>query len=206
MQITDQVYSLDCTRQSHVYAISQKDGTVLIDTSMPGASKAIAGELRAQGKDKVLAILLTHHDVDHTGNAAALQDEFSAPVYISATDMPYLTGDKHREKLKRLIGALVKVSAPKDLRPLPEGELFGITVVPTPGHTPGHTCFFFDDVLFAGDLMSSHGGMLQHSRPLMTWNMPDVIGSVASVKSCGAKWVCPGHGAPVQVDANTVWP
>jgi len=206
MQITDHVLSLDAARQSHVYAIVQDDGAVLIDTSMPGPGQAIAAEVRASGIDTVKAILLTHHDVDHIGNAALLQDEFGCPVYISATDLDYVTGAKHREKTKRLIGALIKVRPPKDLRPLPEGQLLGVTILPTPGHTPGHTCYLSDGVLFAGDLMSTRDGVLRHSQPIMTWNMPDVLRSVASIKSCGAKWVCPGHGAPVQADAQTVWP
>ena len=206
MKITENVTSLDAARQSHVYAISQDDGVVLIDTSFPGSGKAIIAELRASGLDKVKAILLTHHDVDHTGNAAMLSAEFGCPVYISATDLAYVTGAKHREKLKRLIGAVIHVPVPADLRPLPEGSIFGITVLPTPGHTPGHTCFLLGDVLFAGDLLFIKDGRIDHSRPALTWSMPDVLSSVASIKSCGAKWVCPGHGDPVPVDETTVWP
>jgi len=206
VKVTDKVYALDATSQAHVYAVSTDDGVVLVDTSMPGKAPAIIAELRAHGLDHVVAILLTHHDVDHAGSAAKLQEAFGCPVYISATDLPYVKGEKSREGIKKVIGALMRVQVPADLRALPDGSIMGIQVLPTPGHTPGHTCYKFGGVLFAGDLLATQGGRLVASRPLMTWNMPQVLASLAAVKSADIAWVCPGHGSPLQISSATAWP
>jgi len=198
MFLTGNIYVLESTGGSHVYALRVGQGVVLVDTSLGGKAKQIADELDANGLGDVVAILLTHHDVDHIGNAAALQAKYHCDVYISATDLPYVQGAKKRHGVKKVIGALVKTKPPEHLLPLPDDDLFGIQVIPTPGHTPGHTCYLFDGVLFAGDLLNSRGGALRKSQPLMTWNISQVDKSAALINGLHFDWVCPGHGAPVK--------
>jgi len=198
MFVTDNVYSLDAASGAHAYALRSSEGVVLVDTSFGGKADQIAAELDAHDLGGVAGILLTHHDVDHIGNAAALQRRYQCDVYVSAVDMPYVTGMAKRPGIKKLIGALAHPAVPDRLKPLPDGDIWGIQIIPTPGHTPGHVCFLFDGVLFAGDLLNSRGGTVQRSQPLMTWDMGKVDESVRLVNGLDFRWVCPGHGGAVK--------
>jgi glyoxylase-like metal-dependent hydrolase (beta-lactamase superfamily II) len=76
----------------------------------------------------------------------------------------------------------------------PENELEGIKIIPTPGHTPGHICFLYKDVLFAGDLVIGSKNKLQLSPAIMTWDMAQVKESARKVAPLPFNWVCPAHG------------
>jgi len=198
MFVTASVYSVDVAGGAHAYALRSPQGVALVDTSFGGKADQIAAELDANDLGNVVGILLTHHDVDHIGNAAALQRKYQCDVYVSATDLPYVEGVQKRPGLKKLIGAIAKPPVPERLKPLPDGDVLDIQVIATPGHTPGHVCYLFDGVLFAGDLLNSREGVLRKSQPLMTWDMAQVDASVALVKKLAFQWVCPGHGDPVE--------
>ena len=198
MFITDNVYAVEASKGAYAYALRQGEGVTLIDTSTVGRGESIEAELRARGLGEVKRILLTHHDVDHIGNAALLQQKYRCEVYISATDMPYVQGVKKREGIKRLFSSLFKVALPEHLQALPQDDIAGIQIIPSPGHTPGHTCFLFEKVLFAGDLLNSRNGVLHRFYPLMTWDMPQALASAHAMNSLDFAWVCPVHGEPVK--------
>jgi len=198
MLVTKDVYAVEASRGSWVYALSLDDGITLIDSSLPGRAERIGDELVSHELGDVVRILLTHHDVDHIGSVARLQERFGCEVFISATDLPYVQGARKREGIKRVIGAVMRVAAPKNLQELPTGAIDGIEILPTPGHTPGHTCFLFNRVLFAGDLLNSRGGAIHQSPALLTWNSGQLKASIASLEKLSFDWVAPGHGDPVQ--------
>lgn len=79
MRITDNVYLLDYVLYSHVYLITG-DTPVLIDSGMPGFAGAILKETCTLlgGSSSLRHIFLTHHDVDHVGNALALAEKTGA--------------------------------------------------------------------------------------------------------------------------------
>jgi len=200
MKLTDEVIMLDCTKGSHVYTVKGADGVTLIDTSMPGKGEAILSELAANGikPGDVKRILLTHHDVDHIGSAAFLQDKTGCEVYISADDYPYVMEGKKREGIKRLIGALMKPQTPKEVKKITGNTIGEFTVIPTPGHTPGHTAYRFRDVLFLGDLVRGGKGRPAMSPGIMEWDKNVLVASVKALPTDGARWFCPGHGEPFQ--------
>ena len=72
MKITENVIKLNCTKGSYAYAVIGDKGVTLIDTSLPGRGNAILLELETYGINllDIKKILLTHHDIDHIGNAA----------------------------------------------------------------------------------------------------------------------------------------
>ncbi|WP_374119145.1 MBL fold metallo-hydrolase [Clostridium sp. OS1-26] len=69
-------------------------------------------------------------------------------------------------------------------------------MTPTPGHTPGHTCILYKDILFAGDLVDSRKGKLR-SYPNMNWDEAVLMESIKNISHFPFKWVCPAHGIPV---------
>ena len=118
MKVTDSVYMLDCTGESHSYIILGGE-PMLIDTCIPGKGPKILSELASIGvkPQDIKHILLTHHDVDHIGNAAFLQQASGADVWASAVDIPYIMGQKTREGHKKFISMLMKVRLPANINP-----------------------------------------------------------------------------------------
>jgi glyoxylase-like metal-dependent hydrolase (beta-lactamase superfamily II) len=200
MKITDSVYMLDSTGGSHAYVILGKE-VMLIDTSLPGRGKKILDELAGLNirPEAVKHILLTHHDGDHIGNAAMLEQATGAAVWASAEDIPYIYGQKSRPGIKKYISYLMRVPSPVKTNPYPADHQVGeVRVIATPGHTPGHVCLLYQDVLFAGDLVATSDGKIKPSPAMMTWNMPMLLQSIKKVAPLSFRWVCPAHGMPVE--------
>jgi len=105
------------------------------------------------------ALLVTHGHIDHVGGAGRLVRDTSVTAYLHPDDL-WLAMDPESQ-LRSLFGTS---AVPGDFAP-PErfGELghgdvldlagLSVGVVHTPGHTPGHCCFYLEDegALFSGD-------------------------------------------------------
>jgi glyoxylase-like metal-dependent hydrolase (beta-lactamase superfamily II) len=203
MKITDNVYMLDTTAASRAYLVLGEEN-ILIDTGMPGAAKQIRREIEGLGIDikSIRKILLTHHDVDHLGNAKALLGASKAGLWAPAPDVPYITGEKKRPGVKRVVSVLMRAPKPPVTGTYDRRQNFGgIRAISAPGHTPGHTIFQYHGVVFAGDLLQTRGGKISLLPPFMNWDMNDVKKSVALLKTLEFEWLCPAHGAPVKHDA-----
>ena len=117
MKIEENVYALESTKGSYSYLIKDKE-TILIDTGNPGKVKNILKEIESLNiKPKnIKHILLTHHDVDHIGNATLLQKETGATLWASKKDIPYILGDKGRPGIKKLSALLMRVKKPEKIK------------------------------------------------------------------------------------------
>lgn len=200
MKITDSVYLLDSTKGSYVYLVTGAE-TALIDTGLPWTGKRIIKELDAIGvkPQDIKHILLTHHDIDHIGNVAMLQMLTGAKVWASGEDIPYITGELDRYGFKKYFKYVFRVKAPHGINPYIPGEkINGIEVVPAPGHTPGHVCLLFADILFAGDLLENKKGSLKPYPAPWNWNDTMLLESVNKISHLQYKLVCPAHGEPVE--------
>jgi len=122
-------------------------------------------------------ILITHNHMDHTGALAELKSALNAPI------------GAHPDDAGRL-------PVPPDLF-LNDGQVvsFGeieLSVLHTPGHTPGSICFLTGSYLIAGDTIFPNG-------PGKTWSAADFKRIMASLS--GKIFVLPddtriypGHG------------
>jgi len=183
-----------------------REGASLIDAGFPGQLPAIETGLAALGvklKD-VRRIFLTHQDLDHIGSAEAVQAATGAEVYAHAADKPYIEGEKrparmdpawfeHRlkampEKLRQQ--ARLMMSSPptvKVLHVVQGGEVLpfhgGIDVIATPGHTPGHVCYYVRllELLIAGDALRVENGELAGPSPKATPDMPAALASLKNL-------------------------
>lgn len=204
MKVTDEVYALEATRGNYAYVILGPTVT-LIDTGRPGQGQKTLdelGTLNVQPKD-VRNILLTHHDIDHIGSAAFLQRVTGATVWVSTIDLPYVLGQKPRHGIKRFVSLLMRADIPHPIREYPpENEVDGVKIIPTPGHTPGHVCLLYKDVLFAGDLVFGKKDGLGLSPAIMTWDTNQVKESAKKLASLPFTWVCPAHGAPIKRESH----
>ncbi|MCL2831866.1 MAG: MBL fold metallo-hydrolase [Treponema sp.] len=202
MKVTDGILKLDCTKGGYVYAIICGDGVTLIDTGMPGKGAAILAELAAAGikPDDVKKILLTHHDVDHIGSAAFLQEKTGCKIYISELDYPYVMEGRKRDGLKAVFSALMKPVKPKEVIKITGDKIDEISVLPTPGHTMGHTAFRFKNAIFCGDLIRSSSGKFRTSPAIMNKDKAVQQNSIKTLPVEGVKWFCMAHGEPLEAD------
>lgn len=205
MIITQHVIKLNCTKGAYAYAVKTEDGITLIDTCFPGKGKMIIQELQGhdiQQKD-IKRILLTHCDSDHTGNIAYLAENCGCEVFASEEEMPYIKGEKRSKGLRRVLEVLMKTKLPGSLSKLPAGTLAGFEIIKAPGHTPGHLCYRYKNVLFIGDLLRSSKGKLTLSPGIFTWDKAEVLNSCRGLNLDGIDWLCPAHGEPIQT--NPAW-
>jgi len=181
-----------------------REGITLVDAGYPGQLPDIERALTGLGlklKD-VRRIFLTHQDLDHIGSAEAVQAATGAEVYAHAADKPYIEGEKRlvkmdparwEDRLKAMPEKLrhrarLMMSAPptvKVLRVLQGGEMLpfhgGVDVIATPGHTPGHVCYFVKSLglLLSGDALRVEKGELAGPSANAT---PDRAGANAALK------------------------
>ncbi|WP_058303123.1 MBL fold metallo-hydrolase [Gorillibacterium timonense] len=202
MRVTENVYLLESTMGAYAYLILG-DEPVLIDTGLPGRSKAIMREMDAIGVpvQQVKHILLTHHDIDHVGNAAKLQELSGAKLWASDEDIPYIIGSADRHGFKKYLKHLFRLKNPTQVHPFVSSQTIpSIEAIPTPGHTPGHVCYRYNDILFAGDLVKTQNGEIKPYPKFWNWNQPQMIESFQKLESIPYTWLCPAHGRPVKRD------
>lgn len=199
MEIAKGIHLLETSKGSFSYLVLDEE-PVLIDTGMPGRFPRLMAELSELGvrPSDIAHILLTHHDVDHIGNAEQLQTATGATLWASEGDLPYIHGDVSRPGIKRIIGTLVRPKRPEVDRTYQAGQKIGsLEVIPTPGHTPGHVSLLYGDILFAGDLVTTSKGRIKPSPSVMTWDKAQLRSSLKTVGKMNFDWVCPAHGRPV---------
>ena len=172
---------------------------------------------RGLSAESGLTILATHGHLDHLWGAAWACEQWHTPVLMHEADIPMAKAMQAQYDLFGIGGTPV----PFPLEPLPVNQSVspqdglghtwkrsvlcqrsGLTILSTPGHTPGSVCFYFpeDGVLFSGDTLFQMGygrtdlpggdiRQLWHSLDLLLALPPETV-------------VYPGHGAPTTIAAE----
>ena len=179
---------------SNCYLVEDGGEALIIDPSAPAS--AILRAIREDGCTPV-GILLTHGHFDHIMSVDTLrQAEPSLKVYIHEADAPMLTdADKNafafffrQDRVWNAADILFK-----DGDEIKVGSAT-LTVVHTPGHSPGSSCFLSAEagVMFTGDtLFSDNIGR----DDLWGGNFATLRKSLLSLQSYdGNLTIYPGHG------------
>lgn len=164
---------------------------VIIDPG--GDAASIMAQVDGE-KLSVKYIINTHGHADHIGAVAKIKQVTGAPVLIHSADADMLTSSSRN--LSTYMGPGITCE-PAD-RTIKEGDIikFGtesLTVLETPGHTPGGICLKGEAVVFSGDTLfaesigrtdfpgGSYSQLIQHIRQKLM-SLPDDY------------TVYPGHG------------
>ena len=129
------------------------------------------------------AILLTHGHFDHVGGVKELASETGCRVYICGEDLsmpPMMTA-----------GPIFYTHTYSEGDRLSLAGL-DISVIHTPGHTPGSVCLIADDAMFSGDTLFA-GSCGRTDLPGGNW--ATILKSLRRLASFEANFrVFPGHG------------
>lgn len=148
----------------------------------------------------VCAVCLTHAHFDHMLALDDWRRQTGAPLYVGREDAPAL-GDPEVSLFRMFLGADVTFApAEKTLsdRDVVRVGNEALTVLATPGHTPGGICLRGDGFLLAGDTMFAHGDFGRTDFP---------GGDAAALRASLARLarlpddttVYPGHGAETTI-------
>lgn len=182
MEIARGIFSLTCGRGEfmglfppNVYLIVGEK-TALIDSGINDPETINARLERIKGY-LLNYIFITHSHRDHIGGARAIKEVTGAEILLhpleGGGDRAIKEGDKF--------------------------ELGGITieVLHTPGHSPGHICFWLPErgILFSGDHILGMGTTV-----INPWegDMSQYINSLRKLLAYPIQLICPGHGPVIK--------
>lgn len=210
----------------------EKDA-ILVDTGFPGQAPLIRQAMESAGVPfaKLTRIIITHQDIDHIGSLASLVAESPQGVDVLASELekPHIQGEKSLIKVTAETIAKAMAAMPPDVpaewrqafqrtlenppkakvdRTVVDGEHLpycgGISVIATPGHTPGHICLYHkpSKTLIAGDALTVKGGCLLGPLPQATYDMDLAIQSLQKLTQFDIETVICHHGGMYNTEAN----
>lgn len=138
--------------RTNCYIVSEGDDCVIID---PGADAELIKDFVSENKLNPKAILLTHGHFDHIMAVDAIRDFYNIKVYAPAEEKDLL--NDCRLNCSYDLSCIYETEADVYVRDGETIEVAGMpfTVIHTPGHTKGSTCYYVkvEKVLFAGDTL-----------------------------------------------------
>lgn len=137
----------------YIFACTETMQAAVIDPSWNGRS--IAATLTEKGWN-LTHILLTHSHFDHVGGLAELKEEIDVPIYIHPEAVEML----QQATQSAAYFQLTLPQPPAADKMLAEGDIVEVgnlklNVLFTPGHAPGHVCFYVPEhnIIFDGDVL-----------------------------------------------------
>jgi hydroxyacylglutathione hydrolase len=197
------------------YLVKTGSGFVLIDTGFSFRRRALKNELEKQGcrPGNLDLIIITHGDLDHTGNCAYLRKRYGARIAVHraeslAIEKGNMTLNREQKQgifsrlLLAFFGSLLYTRFKPDLY-LEDGDRlsaysFAATVLHIPGHTTGSIAVLTDSgLLFSGDLLANRkkpevGSLID--------NPAEARASLERLKKLKITTVYPGHGNPFPME------
>jgi glyoxylase-like metal-dependent hydrolase (beta-lactamase superfamily II) len=210
-EITKGVHYADGSN-ANSYIVEEVDGSLtVIDAGMQSDGKKILGYITTKMMRKpsdVKTLVITHCHVDHVRGAAALKAATGAKVAVHEADADFVSGKTKYPLPGGLTGLLFRLISPffhatpvePDLR-LKENDTVGrLTVLHTPGHTPGSMSLYDgkDKTLFVGDIAIFQKGNLKGPPPQFTQDMGQAKVSLERLSRLDFEVLLSGHGEPLK--------
>ena len=140
-KVFDNLYFVG-SRIHSAWALTTNEGIILIDTLYDyNSEEAIVGGMKKLGLDpaSVKYVIVSHGHRDHVGGARLMQDRFKSRIVISGPDWDGL--DKLQNSYPQ--GKPARDIVASDGQKIALGDA-SVTLVHTPGHTPGTMSMIFE--------------------------------------------------------------
>jgi len=166
------------------YLLTRDSEIALIDTGNPGSSFTIEQSMIAMGLswNDVGHVIVTHAHSDHSGALrAVLGFAPEAVAYMGGADIP-------------------GIDSPRPIQPVGDGDaVFGLSIIETPGHTPGHISVLdaTGSLLLAGDALIGNAGGVTGPDATFSDNVTLAHDSVRKLAGFQYETILFGHGDPV---------
>ena len=206
-----------------------ENSAVLVDTGYPGLLDNFKNAFAKANIpwSKLSTIIITHQDLDHIGSLPSILSDGTSELTVLAHEIekPYIQGDKmllkHTPEALAAAEAMIPSHVPEEWRRKflsvlshpPKGRVdksigdgeqlpfaYGITVIHTPGHSPGHLSLYHQEsqTLIAGDSLTVRNGELYGPDIRATPDMKTALNSLAQYAPYEIKNVICYHGGLYQ--------
>ncbi|MBN9112626.1 MAG: MBL fold metallo-hydrolase [Pseudonocardia sp.] len=145
--VTSGTFSLDGGTwevDNNVWVVGDENEVVVVDAAhdLEKIAEAVAGR-------RVVAVVCTHAHDDHVNQAPQLSDRFDAPILLAAAEAPLweMTWPDRKPDRELRDGDVIEAGGVR------------LRAITTPGHSPGSTCLYAEDLgtLFTGDTLFNGG-------------------------------------------------
>lgn len=210
----------------HPVLLTGDGEVVMVDTGFPGQFTLLQEVLGEAGTNwgSITKIIMTHHDIDHIGNLGAIvkSSDHKIEVLAHEQEKAYIQGDlppakgpraksqdsnehfksmspEQREAVIKVFANFKMFTVPVD-QTLTDGQVLpfcgGMTVIHTPGHTPGHLCLYLHQskVLIAGDALFIEDGSLVPARTSLCFDADLALSSLQKLTNYDIAAVVCYHG------------
>lgn len=209
-------------KELNSYLIRGRERSLLIDTGFrqePCRQALLAALAELEVRREDTDVLLTHLHSDHSGLAPELVTG-TGRIYVSDADRRLLEGFgtarwKQTDAVfaaegfpPGLLARGAEENPARAMAPVPtdryvslfpgdvlEAGRYRLQCLLTPGHTPGHMCFWCEEeeILFSGDHV-----LFDITPNITAWtgvadSLGDYLASLKSIRACGDPLVLPGH-------------
>jgi len=197
---------------SNVYVVINDKELAVIDTGTSGNAEKILEYIQKMGPQpsEVTSIVLTHFHMDHTGSLKELKSMLpNAKVAAHEADADYISGNKPMPKPKNLlfraVSSFMKPEAVAVDLTLKEGDkIAGLSVLHTPGHTPGSIALLDEKrkALFVGDTLRYDGKKVTGASSQFSLDRVQEKESIGKISKLEFDIMLPGHGEPLTSNAS----
>jgi len=198
----------------NVYLVIAGEELTLVDTGMPKNTEKILGYIRELGwqPSDVSRILLTHFHIDHAGSAYEIRKLTNAKIAIHQEDADFVSGKKPAPIPKDFPRNLPRASSSfseftpvqPDITLKQNDKVGALTVIHTPGHTPGSISLYDPDrrLLFVGDAIRYTEGRITGPPEQFTLDMQQATRSIEIISQLNFDVMLSGHGEPLKPNAS----
>jgi glyoxylase-like metal-dependent hydrolase (beta-lactamase superfamily II) len=173
----------------NAYVLVRGNEVAVVDTGVANSQGKIEEVIKSVGRawSDVKHVILTHYHPDHAGSLdAVMTASTNAKAYAHAEDIPQ-----------------IKTSA--KLMAVADGsDVFGLQIIGTPGHTPGHISVFdpVGSTFIVGDALNNNQGKLEGPNPQYSSDMVSAIQSAKKIATLKFETAYFMHGSTIESGAS----